>query len=60
MLGTYYLMQERSEMGREVGNHEKRQQRQINLPWAFYVIILDGSERSPKDSSFVTGRIKNG
>lgn len=54
------LMQERSKMGREVGSHKKRQQRKINLPWAFYVIILDGSERSLKDSSFVSDRIKNG
>lgn len=45
------LMQERSKKGREVGNHGKRQQRKINLLQAFYVIILDGSERSLKDNS---------
>jgi len=52
------LTQKRSKTGREVGNREKRQQRKINLPWAFYVIILDGSETPLKDGSVVSDRIK--
>lgn len=61
MLETYYLMIlcRKEVKWEEMLEIMGRDNRKINLPWAFYVIILDGSERSLKERSFVSERIKN-
>lgn len=52
MLGTYYLwiISQKEVKQEEVLEIRKRKNTEINLPWVFYALRLDGSEGFLKDS----------